>query len=178
MLEAYIANLEKYEKGEIFGKWVDFPASEEEIRKALKDIGAKDESGVIITNYKYDLCEELPQILGNFVSLEDLSELAESFGNLCSFEQEKFYAILEYEGGSLDGVRDLLEVIENLDNYEFLPGVSNDKDLGYYWIEESGCYDLESMGDLARYLDHESFGRDVRIDQCGFYTSYGYVAAL
>ena len=38
-------------------------------------------------------------------------------------------------------VRELINLTENLDCFDYLPGVRNDYDLGYYWIEQSGCYD-------------------------------------
>ena len=53
--------------------------------------------------------------------------------------------------------------------------MENDSDLGYYWIEESGAYDLESMGSLANYIDYERFGRDIRLDEGGTFSNVGYV---
>ena len=63
----------------------------------------------------------------------------------------------------------------NLDCFDYLPGVQNDYDLGYYWIEESGCYDTSSLGALANYNDYESFGRDIRYEEGGVFGDNGYV---
>ena len=63
----------------------------------------------------------------------------------------------------------------NLDCFDYLPGVQNDYDLGYYWIEESGCYDTSSLGALANYIDYESFGRDIRYEEGGVFGDNGYV---
>ena len=51
----------------------------------------------------------------------------------------------------------------------------NDYDLGYYWIEESGCYDTSNLGALANYIDYESFGRDIRYEEGGVFGDNGYV---
>ncbi|MGI3477120.1 antirestriction protein ArdA, partial [Providencia stuartii] len=46
---------------------------------------------------------------------------------------------------------------------------------GYYWIEESGCYDLAQLGQLSHYFDYERYGRDVCLEQGGIFHSGGYV---
>lgn len=51
----------------------------------------------------------------------------------------------------------------------------NDYDFGYFWIEESGCYDTDKLGALANYIDYEGFGRDVRLEEGGVFGDNGYV---
>jgi hypothetical protein len=53
--------------------------------------------------------------------------------------------------------------------------IQNEYDLGYYWAVESGCYDLEKMGNLANYIDYEAFGRDINLETDGGFTSYGWI---
>ena len=68
------------------------------------------------------------------------------------------------------------EIIDNgLDNYCLLENVNNDYDLGHYWIEESGCYDLNTIGNLKYYIDYEAFGRDVRLESNGEFSSLGWI---
>ena len=47
IIEAFITNLGKYNEGALIGEWVSFPATPEEVKKALEKIGigAKDEFG-------------------------------------------------------------------------------------------------------------------------------------
>lgn len=78
-------------------------------------------------------------------------------------------------GDYASSAKDLINLTENLDNYDLLPGIQDDSDLGYYWIEESGIYDLSNMGNLASYFDYEKFGRDIQLDEYGTYTDSGYV---
>ena len=50
-----------------------------------------------------------------------------------------------------------------------------DYDFGYYIIEESGCYDTSELGNLSNYIDYEAFGRDVRLETEGGFTSLGWL---
>lgn len=77
----------------------------------------------------------------------------------------------EYSGS----VQNLINLTENLDCYDYLSGIENDWDIGNYWIEESGCYDTEKMGQLAYYFDYERFRRDIRLEEGGTFTYKGYV---
>ena len=72
-------------------------------------------------------------------------------------------------------IDDLINLTYSLDSYDFIPGVCDDEDLGYYYIEDASNYDTKNMGTLANYIDHERFGRDVRMDEGGRFTDDGYV---
>ena len=73
------------------------------------------------------------------------------------------------------GITGLINLTYNLDRFEIIPDVHDDSDLGYYYVEEAGIYDTKSMGALARYIDYEAFGRDVRLEEGGTYSDAGYV---
>ena len=91
-----------------------------------------------------------------------------------NYELEIYEAALEL-GYNLQSVKDLINLTDNTDCYGYLKNVTDDNDLGYYWIEESGCYDTKAMGNLSNYIDYEGFGRDIRYDESGCYTNKGYV---
>ena len=78
------------------------------------------------------------------------------------------YADTDGDGEKDDPVNGWNFVANNAD-------ITDDYDLGYYWVVESGCYDLKSMGPLATYIDYEAFGRDVRLETSGGFTSLGWV---
>ncbi|HHL1296102.1 TPA: antirestriction protein ArdA, partial [Klebsiella pneumoniae] len=78
-------------------------------------------------------------------------------------------------GSSTSSIHDLIHLADNLDSFQQLAGVNNEYDLGYYWIEESGCYDLAQLGHLSHYFDYERYGRDVCLEQGGIFHSGGYV---
>ena len=71
---------------------------------------------------------------------------------------------------------DLTEVLnDNPNDYYLHKDINNDYDLGYYWVEESGCYDTRDLGTLANYIDYEGFGRDLSFDLDGGFTNYGWI---
>jgi len=103
MFEAFITNLGKYNEGTLAGEWVSFPATLEEVKKALEKIGigAKDEFGNVyeewfITDYNCDVDGLAKDInFGEYENLDELNYLASKIGELNSYELEKFQAVLE-----------------------------------------------------------------------------------
>ena len=89
-------------------------------------------------------------------------------------ERECFEAAVEL-GEYTGSVQDLINLTENLDCYNLYSGIHSDSDLGYYWVEESGAYDTGAMGALSNYIDYESLGRDIRLDEGGIFTDHGYI---
>ena len=69
----------------------------------------------------------------------------------------------------------MINITHNLDCWDFLPDATSAYDLGWYWVEESGCYNTDSLGALANYIDYEGFGRDISFEQCGQFTDDGYI---
>lgn len=178
--DAFITNLGKYNEGYLVGEWVHFPTTPEEMQAVFKriGIGQKDDFGQpyeewFITDY---VCyvPGLYDLLGEYESLDELNYLASRIEELDKYEWETFNAAVEM-GEYTGSVKDLINLTENLDCYNFYSDIHNDEDLGYYWIEESGVYDTKAMGNLSSYIDYEAFGRDIRLDEGGTFTDNGYV---
>ena len=77
--------------------------------------------------------------------------------------------ISDYTGS----VKDVINLIDNLDKYDVYPGVEDEADLGRYYVYELGMMQVPEH--LADYIDYEAIGRDVSIDESGHFTIYGYV---
>lgn len=75
---------------------------------------------------------------------------------------ESFWQAVIDLGENTGSVKDLINLTENMDCFDYLSGITNDSSLGYYWVKESGCYDTKAMGTLSNYIDYEGFGRDIR----------------
>ena len=162
-----LTNLGKYNEGNLVFEWLELPFTDQELEKTLEKIGINEQyEEYFISDYETDI-EGLK--IGEYENIEELNDLITEYERLDEEEQNKIAAIIESEEISLK------EAMDSLDDIDLIPDVKNDEDLGYYWIEESGCYDTKAMGNLARYIDYESFGRDIRLDEGGDYTSYGYV---
>ena len=177
--EAFVTNLGKYNEGELVGEWVHFPTTEEEMKKVFEriGIGSKDEFGQVYEEWfitDYDCPDAaIGKVLGEYESLSELNYLAGQIMELR--ESDDFWQAVLDLGENTGSVQELINLTENLDCFDYLPGVQNDYDLGYYWIEESGCYDTSNLGALANYIDYEGFGRDIRYEEGGVFGDNGYV---
>ena len=65
------------------------------------------------------------------------------------------------------------DLLDELDEFDLLPDVEDDEDLGYYYVEEYGSIDIPEH--LKNYFDYEAFGRDVRLENSCLFTSYGFL---
>ena len=161
--EAFITNLGKYNEGFLVGEWVKFPVTNEEMQAVFRRIGiGRRYEEWFITDYD---CpdEAIGKVLGEYESLSELNYLAGQIMELR--ESDDFWQAVLDLGENTGSVQELINLTENLDCFDYLPGVRNDYDLGYYWIEESGCYDTSNLGALANYIDYKSFGRDIRYEE-------------
>ena len=162
-LMAYVTNLGKYNEGELLGEWVDFPVSEEELDEVFARIGidGKYYEEYFITDYEGIWAGSMKD---EYISIERLNDIAET---LQEFDEDVLAAALEYWT-----LYDVLEM--NPIDLMIYSDVHDEYDLGYYWIEESGCYNL---GDdiLSHYFNYEAFGRDIAIEANGGFTSEGFI---
>lgn len=177
IFEAYVTNLGKYNEGELVGEWVKFPTTSEEMKKVFDRIGINAEyEEIFITDYDTDLYN-VTGTLGGYPSLDKLNYLAGVLAELSTEEREKYEAVLE-SGLSLgqEGIDGLINLAYNLDNYDLFAGVEDEDDLGRYYVELMYGDDLEKqMGQLSNYIDYESYGRDIQINEAGMFTDAGYM---
>lgn len=175
VISAFITNLGKYNEGELVGKWHDFPTTPEAIAETFREIGI---DGVryeefFITDYDSEI-SGVTDALGEYASLDEINYLAAKIDDMTGREFEIYEAAIE-SGDCSTSVKDLINLTESLDCFDYMEGIESDYDLGYYWVEESGCYDTKSMGALTNYIDYERFGRDIRLDEGGTIATRGYI---
>ena len=116
----------------------------------------------------------LARRVGAWDSIDELNYLASLVEEMDAGDLEKYEAAIasgEYTGS----IQDLINLTQNLDCYEYLPGIKNDEDLGRYLVDELDA--LQVPGYIKPYLDYESFGRDVRLEDGGSFVKEGYVAS-
>jgi antirestriction protein len=175
IISAFITNLGKYNEGELVGKWHDFPTTKEAIAETFREIGidGRRYEEFFITDYDSEI-SGITEHLSEYASIDEINYLATKIDDMVSSELEIFEAVID-SGEYCGSVQDLINLTENLDCYDYLEGVLDDSDLGYYWVEDSGCYDTKNLGSLANYIDYERFGRDIRFDEGGTFTANGYI---
>jgi len=171
MLNIYINTWGNYnENGAWLGEWITLPMDEDELQEKLDQVAEAmhdEDPEWFVNDYEWTTERALFEVneLDNYFELN--TEL-EKLNELNSCEQELLMAAVEVFGyNNID--------LDELDNYTLLSDVHNDYDLGYYWIEESGCYNLDLMGNLGYYIDYERFGRDVRLESDGGFSSLGWI---
>ena len=176
-LKGFITNLGKYNEGFLEGEWITFPIDEEELNEVLQRIGCRyeDEEGNE-HNLEYeeffftDWECEIDLDLGEYESIDDLNEKAEAIATLDEYDLKVFEAACDYWGAKY------IDVLEfSADDYRLYEDIDNEYDLGYYWIEESGCYDTRNWGSLSNYFDYEAFGRDINLEANGGFCKYGFI---
>ncbi len=165
-----LTNLGKYNEGELMFKWLQVPFTDSELLFTLKEIGInKEYEEYFISDFE----TELNFNIGEYQNLEKLNYVIDEIETLDTYDYEKFKVCLDYEGIS-DNLDYVYDLIYTLDDYIWID-VSSDSDLGHYYIEDAGIYDISSMGNLAHYIDYAAFGRDIRLNEGGQYGIRGYV---
>lgn len=170
LFEAYITNLGKYNEGELVGETLKFPTSPQEVQALLKNIGI---DGIryeefFITSFDGDVLG-LHEHLGEYENLDELNHLARLLSELDQGELEKFEAVID-AGEHTSSVANLINLVHNLDCYEFYPEIEGEEDLGRQYTE-----DLPIPAELKDYFDYEAYGRDTLINEGGHFAPGGYV---
>lgn len=174
ILEAYVTNLGKYAEGQLVGETLKFPTTTEEVQALLKRIGVDGVryEEIFITSFDSDVLG-LHEHLGEYENIDELNYLAALLSDIDQSDLEKFEAVID-AGEYTGSVKDLINLTQNLDCFEFYSGVHSEEDLGRMYI-----LDFEAMTvpeHLIDYIDYEAYGRDVRINDGGHFAPGGYVA--
>ena len=174
MFEAYVTNLGMYpEYGVEVGEYLKFPTNVEEVQALFSRIGI---DGIryeeyFITNYESDVLG-LYDHLGEYESLDELNYLAHLLEEMPPDELEKLEAVMD-AGEYTGSVKDLINLTQNLDCFEFYTGVKDEEDLGRMYLLEVDALQIPEY--LVDYIDYEAYGRDVRINEGGHFAPGGYV---
>lgn len=166
----YLTNLGKYNEGCLMGEWVKLPVDKDKLQEVLDRIGINQQyEEYFISDYE-TLFANLH--ISEYASINDLNELAERVDGLADYDYEKLAAVLECESSM--SIAEILEVIDDLDNFDLLADVEDDEALGEYYAEV-GCIFHNIPDSIQRYFDFEAYGRDVRLESNMCFTSYGVV---
>lgn len=161
MFEAYVTNLGMYpERGVEVGEYLRFPTTIEEVQALFSRIGidGKRYEEYFITDYQSDVLG-LYDHLGEYESLDELNYLAHLLEEMTQDELEKLEAVMD-AGEYTGSVKDLINLTQNLDCFEFYPGVKDEEELGRMYILEFEALTVPEH--LIDYIDYEAYGRDVR----------------
>ena len=173
LLEAYITNLGKYNEGQLVGETLKFPTTQEEVQALLKRIGVDGirYEEIFITSFDGDVLG-LHEHLGEYENLDELNYLAALLSEMDQSDIEKFEAVID-AGEYTGSVKDLINLTQNLDCFEFYSDVHSDEELGRMYVLEFGGVEVPEH--LIDYIDYEAYGRDMRINEGGHFAPTGYL---
>ena len=179
-IRIYVANLGKYNEGELVGGWLSLPASDVEVTDFLTSIvgvtidpeealhrelrGERVYEEYAIHDWESDFLDRV----GEYESIDALNERAELIEGWNDYQRQTMLAAVQVWGDEA--------WLYDVDDFVLYDDVHSDYDLGYYWAVDSGCYELKEP--LASYFDYETFGRDIRFDTDGGHTDYGFIELL
>ena len=156
-MRVYIANLGKYNEGELVGAWFTPPVDYDEMAERIGLNGNYEEYAI----HDY----ELPFPVDEYTPIEEVNRL-------CAMIEELDYPISEVVDDLLTHFTSVEELYEHKDNIIQYPGCENIVDVAYHLIDE--CGSLGEIPDrLRNYIDYEAFARDLDIEGCFVETRYG-----
>lgn len=156
-MRIYLANLRKYNEGEIVGGWFTPPIEVEDVKEHL---GLNDEyEEFAVHDYK------LPFDIEEYTSIQEINRLCEMVSELPPDIQSDIRAFLTY----FDSIEELYTHHEDILHY---PDCDTMADVAQFLIEETGMLG-EVPATLQHYIDFEAFGRDLEIEGQYIHTGKG-----
>lgn len=158
-MRIYIANLGKYNEGELVGAWFTPPIDFDEVKER---IGLNDEyEEYAIHDY------ELPFEIDEYTSIEEINRL-------CGLAEELegtpiAEVVREVQQAFFNSFEEMVGHVEDILCY---PDCDDMRDVAYYLIEEIGALG-EIPSQLQNYIDYEAYGRDLEIEGNFLVTSRG-----
>lgn len=158
-MKVYIANLGKYNEGELVGAWFTAPIDFEEMEERIGLNGEYEEYAI----YDY----EMPFDISEYTSISDINRLCEMVMELEG--SPIFDELKEIQGMWFSSMEELLE---NADDIICYSDCDSMEDIARYYIEETGQLG-EVPSNLQNYIDYEALGRDMEIEGSYLITSHG-----
>ena len=155
------------------GAPLKFPTTTEAVQDLLKQIGIDGIRYEEIFIASYD--GPMPQLhkhLGEYESIDELNHLSCLLSELDKDELAAFEAVMD-SGEYTGSVKDLINLAQNLDSYNFYSDIHTEEELGRMYIQELEAVPVPEH--LIDYIDYEAYGRDVRINEDGHLAPGGYV---
>ena len=169
-ISIYLTNLGKYNEGCLIYEFVKLPIDKEKLDEVLTRIGINEQyEEVFISDYETTLSN---LHISEYSSIQELNELAERLDRLADYDYEKLAAVLECESSM--SIAEVLETIDELDNYDLLEDVDSDADLAEFYVA-NGYILCDVPENIKMYLDLDRLGRDIRLEGDICYTSFGAV---
>ena len=172
-----IQNRTEFENHNPAGVYLSLPATKEELHEAMKalNITAGNPQDFFLNGYSTDENRriEIPFDWIRDGDLDKINFLAARLEELTAEQLEKLDAVMhsDFKPDSLDG---LINHTYNTDFYSYIPGIFSYKELGDYFLNDSGMVQMPEHWKAG--IDKEDFGYNAALHEDGKLTDYGYIA--
>lgn len=153
--KVYVANLGKYNEGQLVGGWISLPTTDERIFKFLRDVVGIDAQyeEYAIHDWESDILE----YPGEFVDLLEINRQCDILDEMDD-DERNVYALAQSAGYDVD-VNTF-----NAEDYFVIGNCDNDTDLGYAIITE--IYGgISEIANPQYYIDEEALYNDLLITE-------------
>lgn len=143
-MRVYVANLGKYNEGELVGAWFEPPIDYDEMAER---IGLNDQyEEYAIHDY------ELPFEIDEYTPIEEVNRLCEMVEDLPEYIQDNLKELQGY----FSSIEDLCD---HQDDIIYYPGCEDMADVARELVEEGALGEIPAQ--FQNYIDYEAFGRDL-----------------
>ena len=153
--------------------WLFLPMVQEEIDRALRRTGITDPADIRLRLENTELPNEVDVLLDmEKESLTNLNALAQAADALSSDDIKKLGAVVTMARPRT--AEQIKNLVENLDLFDFAPGVHTPAEYGKYMIQQSGRFEYDE--NLDEFYDYEKYGLQRMGEEDGMFTDRGYIA--
>ena len=171
-----IGNRSRFEAGDPSGYWLDMPATKEQLHEAMQSVGitADNPQDFSIRGFSDDPEKHiaLPYDMVCAASVDELNFLAARIEQLDPAEIGKLNAALQQKNG-FENIGQVIDFTYNVDFYVHIPEVHTYRDLGDYYLNQSGMVQMPE--EWKGGIDLTAFGRNAAEQEKGAFTEYGYI---
>ncbi|EMK9204149.1 antirestriction protein ArdA [Clostridioides difficile] len=171
-----IGNRSRFEAGDPSGYWLDMPATKEQLQAAMQSVGitADNPQDFSIRGYSDDPEKHiaLPYEMVCAADVDELNFLAARLEQLDPAEVGKLNAALQQKNG-LTNIGQVIDFTYNVDFYVHIPEAHTYRDLGDYYLNQSGMVQMPE--EWKGGIDLTTFGRNAAAQEKGAFTEYGYI---
>ncbi|HFD6749681.1 TPA: antirestriction protein ArdA [Enterococcus faecium] len=158
-MKVYVANLGKYNEGELVGAWFTLPIDPDDMAERI---------GLNNTYEEYAIHDyELPFNVDEYTPIEELNRLYEMVEEI---EGTPIYdELTEIQQAWFNNLEELLESKDDIICYSDCDSM---EEVARYYVEETGSLG-EVPSHLQNYINYQALGRDMEIEGNFLVTSHG-----
>ena len=153
--------------------WLFLPTCRERLERTLRRGGYESEDDIHIRLSQSTAPNEIDSRLDvEHESLNNLNKLASAIVLLDVDQGAKLEAVVQMANPR--SATEMTTLAQNLDLFNFVPGIHSPRVYGEFMIRESGHFDLDE--DLVHFIDYEAYGQKQINAEGGVFKNRGYVA--